>query len=130
MFPDDEELIPPENGVFVGGLVLEGAQWDYESKGLRDNLPTESWSLLHIAHFKPCLSKNLSYDGRYMCPVYCDTDHRVEPIRANGYPEHFIMHVPLEAKGNQDYWIMRGVSLTCSRLAGTISSDSNHPEHD
>ena len=43
----------PEDGVFVFGLYLDGAQWDLETLTLADSLPGNRFCRLPEIHFKP-----------------------------------------------------------------------------
>ena len=45
----------PEDGVFVFGLYLDGAQWDLETLTLADSLPGNRFCRLPEIHFKPSM---------------------------------------------------------------------------
>jgi hypothetical protein len=45
--------MPPEDGVVIFGLFIDGARWDLNSGCLNDSLPGQRFSKLPQIHFKP-----------------------------------------------------------------------------
>ena len=48
-----EGEVPPEDGVLVFGLFLDGARWDAEKHALGNSLPGQRFSRLPEMHFQP-----------------------------------------------------------------------------
>uniref|UniRef100_A0A7S1ZPA3 Dynein heavy chain C-terminal domain-containing protein n=1 Tax=Ditylum brightwellii TaxID=49249 RepID=A0A7S1ZPA3_9STRA len=101
---------PKDGGVFVSGLYLEGARWDFSENQLAESLPMELMSQMPILHFKPVEGKKKINRNMYECPLY------MYPVRT-GTRERpsFVISVDLKS-GNQtdDHWTKRGVALLLS----------------
>ena len=117
IFGDRAESIQrhPDDGAFVRGLFLEGAQWDDDVGALAEPQPMDLFAPMPIVHFKPVNraasgGKRKRKANQYACPLY------YYPIRT-GTRERpsFMRLVTLDAgpKG-PDFWTLRGTALLLS----------------
>jgi len=106
---------PPKEGVFVHGLLIDGAKWD-KSVGLTESDPKKLFSplpVLHITAEKKGDAGGAAAGGAggkaplmtYDAPLYR------YPIRTD---KHLITTVALQTKrAKPQHWILRGVALLC-----------------
>eukprot|EP00792_Barthelona_sp_PAP020_P008883 TRINITY_DN3255_c1_g1_i1.p1 TRINITY_DN3255_c1_g1~~TRINITY_DN3255_c1_g1_i1.p1 ORF type:complete len:3803 (+),score=1118.83 TRINITY_DN3255_c1_g1_i1:106-11514(+) len=90
---------PPEEGVYVHGLFLEGCRWNAIDKKLDESSPKELLSelpVLHISASDQAPHTQSSYD----CPVYFTQKRR-----------NHIFNVQLPSSASANHWIIRGVAL-------------------
>ena len=66
-------------GVYIHGLVLEGARWDREEGCLKDSNPNDLHPVLPIIQVVPVTADEFVTQGYYQCPVYTNMQ------RANVY---------------------------------------------
>lgn len=99
---------PPNGGVYVYGLFLEGASWskthgrltESKSKVLFDPMP-----VMHIsATSSTDASAQLNKTQNYVCPIY------KKPRRTD---RTFIATVNLRTNAPPDTWTLRGTCLLC-----------------
>ena len=103
---------PPDEGVYVRGLYLEGAGWDKDCKCLCEPNAMELIVNMPVVHFIPTQRKrsNKRRLNVYECPLY------MYPIRT-GTRERpsFITMVELDAgDATADHWVKRGTALLLS----------------
>lgn len=107
---------PPEDGIYINGLFVDGARWaqgsDYNDC-LTDAEPGCMYSPVPVVHFKPSRDQKAAA-SHYSCPLY-KTSLRAGILSTTGQSTNFVLYVDLPmAKGTtQDYWILQGVSLLC-----------------
>eukprot|EP00551_Chaetoceros_affinis_P004894 CAMPEP_0203667706 /NCGR_PEP_ID=MMETSP0090-20130426/4497_1 /ASSEMBLY_ACC=CAM_ASM_001088 /TAXON_ID=426623 /ORGANISM="Chaetoceros affinis, Strain CCMP159" /LENGTH=449 /DNA_ID=CAMNT_0050531953 /DNA_START=216 /DNA_END=1565 /DNA_ORIENTATION=- len=100
----------PDDGVYITGLYLEGAQWDSANGNLIEPMPMTIQSEMPIIHFKPTETKKRNKDDMYNCPLYA------YPQRAGTSQwSSFVLAVDLK-RGNKSarHWAKRGVALLLS----------------
>ncbi len=107
----DDVSQPPEEGVYVHGLFLDGAGWDRRGAKLVEPPPKVLFTPLPVIHLFAVNSSDHTPDSKlYLCPVYkkpCRTDLTyitAVGLRTPLYPAHATI---------PDYWVMRGVALLC-----------------
>ena len=108
---DEAEITqPPKDGVFVKGMFLEGAGWDFENGCLMEPDPMELIVPMPIIHFKPTEVKKKGVKGIYGCPCYS------YPIRTGSRerPSFMIMVELRSGNVDQDHWVKRGTALLLS----------------
>jgi len=108
--------LPPQEGVYIHGLFLEGASWEKKDGKLSESHPKELYTPMPIILVTALTSKqaekmygtNSSADSirYYDCPVY------KQPKRTD---INYIFTVKLKTNTDPEHWTMRGVALLCSR---------------
>ncbi|KAJ8670788.1 hypothetical protein QAD02_002047 [Eretmocerus hayati] len=110
--PDDElaNLRPPEDGVYIRSMYLEGAGWDKKLGCLVDPAPMQLVYNMPVIHFKPAEQTRKKTKGMYSCPCY------YYPQRSGdeGRPA-FVVTVDLNAGAESAaFWTKRGTALLLS----------------
>jgi len=98
---------PPKEGVYVTGLFVEGACWQFTGGFLEEPKPMELIAPMPIIHFKPVEGKRKAQKGFYSCPVY------MYPVRT-GTRERPSYVVTVEIRCGRfspEFWTKRGVAL-------------------
>lgn len=101
---------PPKEGVYIRGLFLEGAGWDFDNSCLCEPNPMELIVPMPIVHFKPVEARKKAPKGVYSCPLY------MYPVRT-GTRERpsFMINTELKCGTSEpDHWVMRGTALLLS----------------
>lgn len=100
----------PKEGVYVTGVFLEGACWNFSGGFLEDSKPMELIAHMPVIHFKPVEGRKKALKGFYCCPLY------MYPIRTGSRERpSFVVTVELKGgKGSADVWAKRGVALLLS----------------
>ena len=60
----------PENGCYIRGLFLEGAQLDNTSHELAESRPKELYTDMPVMWLTPTAIRKKPETGVYICPVY------------------------------------------------------------
>lgn len=100
----------PKEGVYVSGLYVEGACWNFTGGFFEEPRPMELISVMPIIHFKPIEGKRKTTKGFYSCPVY------MYPIRTGTRerPSYVVSTELRTGKFSADFWCKRGVALLLS----------------
>ncbi|XP_048221841.1 dynein axonemal heavy chain 2 isoform X1 [Perognathus longimembris pacificus] len=108
---DDSNLVyPPKDGVWVRGLYLEGAGWDWKNSCLVEAEPMQLVCLMPTIHFRPAESRKKSAKGMYSCPCYYYPNRAGTSDRAS-----FVIGIDLRSGAmTSDHWIKRGTALLMS----------------
>jgi len=94
----------PEEGVYISGVLLEGARWETYKNCLVDPLQLELICPMPIMHFKPVDVKIKIDCNMYRCPLYIQ-----RPL--------FLMTVTIDSgQLSENTWVKRGVALLLSTL--------------
>jgi dynein heavy chain len=98
---------PPKEGVYVNGLYLEGATWNFPGGFLEEPRPMELLSFMPIIHFLPVEGKKKTLKGTYSCPVY------MYPIRSGSRERpSYVVTVDIKAgRYTSEYWTKRATAL-------------------
>ncbi|XP_076826555.1 dynein axonemal heavy chain 5 isoform X2 [Brachyhypopomus gauderio] len=99
----DDLSQPPQEGVYVYGLHLEGAGWDRRYCRLLDSKPKVLFEPMPVLRLYA--ENNGVRDPRlYSCPIY------KKPVRTD---LNWIAAVDLRTTQPPEYWTLRGVALLC-----------------
>ncbi|XP_073385492.1 uncharacterized protein [Physcomitrium patens] len=101
---------PPQDGVYVKGLYLEGARYDYTIHELGESLNKILFSKVPIIWMVPGEIKNFKAYPHYLCPLYKTSDRR-GILSTTGHSTNFVMEVKLPSSRPQAHWVKRGVAM-------------------
>jgi dynein heavy chain len=110
--PDDIKE-KPEDGVYVYGMFLEGARWNYDENKLDTSLPKELYTDVPMIHFIPTANRQLPTEGVYFCPLY-KVLSRAGTLSTTGHSTNYILFVELPTDRAQSVWIKAGVAMFLS----------------
>lgn len=108
---DEKEIQQaPKEGVYIKGMLLEGAGWDSDMGCLCEPQPMELYVPMPIVLFRPVENKKKTQKGIYLCPLY------MYPIRTGSRERpSFMIFVDLKSgSADPDHWVMRGSALLLS----------------
>lgn len=115
----DTQVLPPEDGVVIFGLYLEGARFarDDELPGggiVVESKPGEMYDLLPAIHFQPAVGHK-QVPGTYQCPVY-KTAVRKGVLSTTGMSTNYVVAVelPMREQDSEQKWILAGVAALCN----------------
>jgi len=100
----EEITAPPNEGVYVYGLFLDGAAWDRRNSKLIESSPKVLYAPLPVVHIFAVNSVAAKDANLYTCPVY------KKPIRTD---LTYITPLWLRTVKKPMHWILRGVALLC-----------------
>lgn len=92
----------PDDGVYVFGLFLEGAKWDYEKWLLAPSDNGIMFQLLPCIHFQPAANHKCEATD-YACPVY-KTSVRQGVLSTTGMSTNFVVAVEFPTDVDPDTW--------------------------
>lgn len=97
--------MPPEKGVYVHGLFLDGASWDKRNSRLTEPQPKVLFTPIPVVHIYAITERSGRNEGKlYECPVY------KKPRRTD---LTYIFPLYLRTAKDPDHWTLRGVALLC-----------------
>merc|ERR1712179_470181 len=112
VYQREEIESPPEDGVYINGLFMDGARWDNERQVVADSHLGELFSTVPAIHFMP--TNNTKQDPKdYECPVY-KTSVRAGILSTTGQSTNFVLAVYLPSNRHRDYWIQKGAAILCA----------------
>lgn len=123
----EADISKPEDGAYIRGLFLEGANWDAINHVLAESSPRELYVNMPYILINPKPKDKIQavkgipeqYTGSrqgtalvYMCPVY-KTSLRQGVLSTTGHSTNFVMFIrlPMSVTHKQKHWIKRGVAL-------------------
>jgi dynein heavy chain len=101
---------PPEDGVHVYGLYLDGARWDVPSQKLAEMEPKKLFSDMAYMHYVPMRLADIDNSGKYTCPIY-KTSVRQGKLSTTGHSTNFVLAIQVPSDQDEDHWIRRGLAL-------------------
>lgn len=104
---------PPEDGIYIDGLWLEGACWDTAAGCLAESQPGVMAAPLPVVHFKPAAGYTAPAE-EYQCPLY-KTSARAGVLSTTGCSTNFVLcaSLPCPPDRGMDAWVLQGVALLC-----------------
>lgn len=103
---------PPDIGVNIHGLYMQGAKWDDRKKSVEDSavgVPIVEFPLIWL---EPVLDEDLNNEKAFACPLY-KTSVRAGELSTTGHSTNFVLYLHLTSEVSQDWWIRRGAALLC-----------------
>eukprot|EP00668_Euglena_longa_P033152 GGOE01042680.1.p1 GENE.GGOE01042680.1~~GGOE01042680.1.p1 ORF type:complete len:1142 (-),score=473.48 GGOE01042680.1:287-3586(-) len=105
---------PPQDGVMVDGLSMEGARWDMESWSIAESRPKELFTDMPVVWLRPMVGRERP-EGVYSCPVY-KTLRRAGVLSTSGHSTNYVIGMDIPSLKPEAHWIGRGVACFCEVL--------------
>ena len=103
----------PDDGCYVVGFFLEGANWNREKFSLEESKEGELFSKLPAMHLIPMKKTDPDPPECYLCPLYKALT-RTGILSTTGLSTNFIMNFFMPCPGvNPDHWTLRGTAAFC-----------------
>ncbi|KXS21750.1 hypothetical protein M427DRAFT_107149 [Gonapodya prolifera JEL478] len=103
----------PDDGVYISGLFLEGARWDYTRHLLGESRPKELYTEMPIIWLLPKANRKKPESGLYNSPCY-KTLTRAGTLSTTGHSTNYVLTVEVPSDQPESMWIKRGTALICS----------------
>ena len=100
----EEVKKPPEEGVYLRGLFLDGCRWDKAGNKLADSAPKVLYAPLPVLYVTGVLASDKKGDAGFSFTAPCyKSPKRTDP--------NFIFAVDLRTEEPPSKWVLRGVCL-------------------
>jgi len=99
----------PEEGVYIHGLFMDGAAWNYNDMVMEDQQFGTMFVKCPIINFIPWQDKKVNPD-KYRIPIY-KTSVRAGTLSTTGHSTNFVMPMEVETEADPSYWTLKGAAL-------------------
>jgi dynein heavy chain len=101
----------PSEGIYIHGLFMDGAAWDYETAGgvICDQEFGTMYIRAPVINFV-CWQDKVPNLAKYSCPLY-KTSVRAGTLSTTGHSTNYVLSVELETTEHPNYWILRGAAM-------------------
>eukprot|EP00930_Biecheleria_cincta_P042962 TRINITY_DN29559_c0_g2_i1.p1 TRINITY_DN29559_c0_g2~~TRINITY_DN29559_c0_g2_i1.p1 ORF type:complete len:4097 (+),score=999.81 TRINITY_DN29559_c0_g2_i1:1152-12293(+) len=100
---------PPEDGIFLFGLFMDGCAWDYNDGVLADQEFGTMFVKAPVFNFLPWENKKVNAE-KYRMPIY-KTSVRAGTLSTTGHSTNFVLAMELETDEEPSYWTLKGAAL-------------------
>merc|ERR1711865_397786 len=100
---------PPEEGIYLHGLFMDGAAWDYQEEVISDQEFGTMYVRAPVINFVP-VQNRVPEEGRYLCPLY-KTSVRAGTLSTTGHSTNYVLYIELPTNEHANYWILRGAGM-------------------
>jgi len=100
---------PPEEGLYIHGLFMDGAAWNYSEMVIDDQQFGTMFVKCPIINFIPWQDKKTNFD-KYHIPVY-KTSVRAGTLSTTGHSTNFVLKIEIETEQAPSYWTLKGAAL-------------------
>lgn len=106
----DFENTPPEWGVYVYGLFMDGGRWDRDTFAIAEQFPKVLNEGIPVIWLFPIMKNDFVEGDRYKCPLY-KTLERKGVLATTGHSSNFVLAFYLPSNKPSAHWIKRSVAL-------------------
>jgi len=102
---------PPDNGLLITGLYMDGAAFDTENLCMAEAAPATNWQMLPIILFLPVANHKVDPE-KYACPLY-KTSTRSGQLSTTGMSTNYVLNVelPCPEDGPPSKWVLQGTGM-------------------
>merc|ERR1712070_643546 len=106
----DDVPAPPDDGVFIHGMFVEGARFDADEGCMAESHPGELFAPMNVVHLMPQPIGPDRTPGHYECPFY-KTNIRAGTLSTTGHSTNHVCNFDLPSQEDPGHWIRRGAAL-------------------
>ena len=106
---------PPESGVHIHGMMMEGARFDgcFPEGRMGESKPGELWAPMNVVWLRPIDQEEYfktAQEGQYECPFY-KTNLRTGTLSTTGHSTNHVCNFLLPSDTAPQHWMRRGAAL-------------------
>jgi len=99
----------PEQGIFIHGLFVDGAAWDFQEGVIADQEFGVIYVRAPVMNFIPWQDK-LPNPEKFKCPLY-KTSVRAGTLSTTGHSTNYVLAIEVETSESPSYWVLRGAAF-------------------
>jgi len=107
---DPQELEEyPEQGIYVHGLFMDGAAWDFQDMVICDQEIGTMYVKFPVINFVPWQNKKPNPE-KWPAPLY-KTSVRAGTLSTTGHSTNYVLSLEVDTNEPPHYWILKGAAL-------------------
>lgn len=110
---DGAGTAPPEDGIHVLGMFLEGCKWDPVNRVLGESDKKILYTKCPMVKFMPTKITEINSKDIYLCPLF-KTAERKGVLMTTGHSTNYVCDVRLPTAEPAVHWTKRGVAMLCA----------------